>query len=165
MPPNIRPKRSDQRRNPLPQGGNPANAIFEFGRFRLLPRRRQLLADGAPVDLGVRAFDLLVVLLEADGALVTKEELLKNAWRGMVVSEGNLKVQVSALRKAFGPDRDLVRTETGRGYRFTGALRSSALADPPERLAQTKPSFGRSWRHQKCLYEFRAMSSRPPAES
>ena len=104
------------------------DAVVEFGRFRVLLRRRRLLADGFPVELGTRAFDLLLVLLEAGGALITKEELLNQVWPGVVVSEENLKVQISALRKALGADRDLIRTEFGRGYRFIGMLRSKATA-------------------------------------
>ena len=103
-----------------------AEAAIEFGRFRVLLRRRRLLADGVAVELGTRAFDLLLVLLEADGALVTKEKLLNRVWPGIVVSEENLKVQISALRKALGADRNLIRTEFGRGYRFIGILRSNA---------------------------------------
>jgi DNA-binding winged helix-turn-helix (wHTH) protein len=103
-----------------------AEAAIEFGRFRILLRRRRLLADGVPVELGTRAFDLLLVLLEADGALVTKSELLSRVWPSVVVSEENLKVHVSALRKALGADRDLIHTEFGRGYRFIGILRSNA---------------------------------------
>jgi DNA-binding winged helix-turn-helix (wHTH) protein len=103
-----------------------ADAAIEFGRFRVLLRQRRLLADGVPVELGTRAFDLLLVLLEADGALVTKQELLNRVWPNVVVSEENLKVHVSALRKALGADRDLIRTEFGRGYRFIGILRSNA---------------------------------------
>jgi DNA-binding winged helix-turn-helix (wHTH) protein len=119
------------RENPLRHSVNAsssatADAAVEFGRFRVLLRRRQLLADSVPVELGTRAFDLLLVLLEADGLLVTKEELLTRVWRGIVVSEENLKVQVSTLRKALGADRDVIRTEFGRGYRFTGVIRSSA---------------------------------------
>jgi len=102
-----------------------ADATLEFGRFRVLLRQRQLLADGVPVEMGTRAFDLLVVLLEADGSLVTKDELLSRVWPGIVVAEENLKVQISALRKALGEDRDFIRTEFGRGYRFTGAVRST----------------------------------------
>ena len=49
-----------------------AEATIEFARFRMLLRRRQLLADGVPIEIGTRAFDLLLVLLESDGALVTK---------------------------------------------------------------------------------------------
>src|SRR6202040_2321830 len=104
------------------------DAAIEFGRFRVLLRRRRLLADGVAVELGTRAFDLLLVLLEADGKLVTKGELLSRVWRGIVVSEENLKVQISALRKALGADRNIIRTEFGRGYRFIGILRSNAPA-------------------------------------
>jgi DNA-binding winged helix-turn-helix (wHTH) protein len=103
-----------------------ADATLEFGRFRLLLRQRQLVADGEPVDLGTRALDLLLVLLEADGLLVTKEELLSRVWPGIVVAEENLKVQIAALRKALGEDRDFIRTEFGRGYRFTATVRSTA---------------------------------------
>src|ERR1700730_3650572 len=88
-----------------------ADAAIEFGRFRVLLRRRRLLADGVAVELGTRPFDLLLVLLEADGSLVTKKELLSRVWPGLVVSEENLKVPVCALRKALGADRDLIRTE------------------------------------------------------
>jgi DNA-binding winged helix-turn-helix (wHTH) protein len=91
----------------------------------VLLRRRRLLADGVPVELGTRAFDLLLVLLEADGARVTKQELLNRVWPSIVVSEENLKVHVSVLRKALGADRDLIHTEFGRGYRFIGTLRSN----------------------------------------
>jgi DNA-binding response OmpR family regulator len=77
-----------------------ADATLEFGRFRVLLRRRQLVADGMPIELGTRAFDLLLVLLDADGSLVTKEELMSRVWPGVVVAEENLKVQISALRKA-----------------------------------------------------------------
>ena len=108
-----------------------AETTIEFGRFRLLPRRRQLLANGVPVEMGTRAFDLLMVLIEADGELVTKKELQALVWPGIFVEETNLKVQISALRKALGEDRDLIQTETGRGYRFTAAIRSTAAA--PER--------------------------------
>jgi DNA-binding winged helix-turn-helix (wHTH) protein len=129
------------RENPFPQAQsqpmcrhrlNPAaaEATFEFGRFRLLLRQRQLVADGVPIELGARAFDLLLVLLEADGSLVSKDVLLSRAWPGIVVSEENLKVQIFALRKALGEDRGFIRTEFGRGYRFTAAVRSAASSVP-----------------------------------
>jgi len=100
-----------------------ADAALEFGRFRVLLRRRQLLADGIPVELSTRAFDLLLVLLEADGSLATKNELLRRVWPGIGVAEENLKVQMCALRKGLGEDRDFIRTEFGRGYRFTATVR------------------------------------------
>src|SRR6266478_1777952 len=101
-----------------------AEATLEFGRFRVLLRQRKLVADGVPIELGTRALDLLLVLLEADGSLVTKDELMSCVWPGITVAEENLKVQISALRKALGQDRDFIRTEPGRGYRFTAAVSS-----------------------------------------
>ena len=102
-----------------------AEATLEFGRFRVLLRQRQLVAEGVPIELGTRALDLLLVLLDADGSLVTKDELMSRVWPGIVVAEENLKTQIFALRKALGEDRDFIRTEFGRGYRFVTAVKST----------------------------------------
>jgi DNA-binding winged helix-turn-helix (wHTH) protein len=107
--------------------------VLAFGRWRLLPRSRRLLADDAPVPLGSRAFDLLLALVEARGALMTKDELLRRVWPGTVVEENNLQVQVAVLRKVFGEDAPgLIGTVPGRGYRFTGVVSdaSPAAAEP-----------------------------------
>jgi DNA-binding winged helix-turn-helix (wHTH) protein len=157
MKTNIRSRPSPRRGNPLPQGGNPSHrptsgADLEFGRFRVLLRRRQLHADGVPVEHGTRAFDLLLALLHADGALVTKEELLSRVWPGIVVTEENIKVHVSALRKALGRDRDLIRTEFGRGYRFTGVLRTNIVLEPCQ-LMRSKGQSGR-------IFFYRAVGAR-----
>jgi len=103
-----------------------ALGAVEFGRFRLLPHRRELRADGVAVELGGRAFDVLMVLAEARGGLVTKDEILSRVWPDTVVEENNLVVQISALRKALGEDRDFIRTVSGRGYRFVAEIRTSA---------------------------------------
>jgi DNA-binding winged helix-turn-helix (wHTH) protein len=163
MQPHIFPKPS-RRRNPLPRSGNPshraiAGADLEFGRFRVLRRQRQLLADGVPVELGTRAFDLLLVLLEADGSLVSKEELMSQVWPGVVVSEENLRVQVAALRKALGAGRDMIRTEIGRGYRFTAALRSNASLEARKWLARSTSRSDRIVFPEGCLRSFRSVNS------
>ena len=87
-----------------------------FGRFELRPSERVLLADGAPVTLGARAFDLLVAFANRPGTLITKDELLATVWAGLVVEENNLQVQVSSLRKILG--QSALATIPGRGYRF-----------------------------------------------
>ena len=117
------------RENPPSRNANPAasEATLDFGRFRVLLRQRQLLADGVPIELGTRALNLLLVLLEADGSLVTKDELLRRVWPGTVVAEENLKVQICALRKALGEARDFIRTESGRGYRLTATVRPTVV--------------------------------------
>ena len=94
---------------------------IDFGRFRVLLRRRELLADKRPLELGGRAFDVLMALIGAEGAVVTKDALIERVWPGRVVEENNLQAQISALRKVFGADRGLIRTIAGRGYQFTGA--------------------------------------------
>lgn len=77
------------------------------------------------IELGTRAFELLLALLEANGSLVSKEQLLTRVWPGIAVAEHNVKVHVCALRKALGEHHDYVRTEFGRGYRFIAAVRST----------------------------------------
>ena len=132
-------------------------AAFEFGRSRLLLRQRQLLVDGVPVELGARAFDLLLALLEADGALVTKEELLGRVWPGIIVVEENLKTQISALRKALGADRELIRTDFGRGYRFTGVLHSEVCHCPVRaKLRSGRALFPQNWGNRSGVVSVRA---------
>ena len=148
------------RKNPPPRDANrssrpAANTALEFGRFRVLVRQKQLVADGVPVDLGTRAFDLLLVLLEADGSLVTKDELLNRVWPGIVVADENLKVQIFALRKALGDDHDFIRTEFGRGYRFTAVIRSTV-----SRGAGQRPTRPRCRSSQRLVPQW--ISRRPP---
>src|SRR5262252_5420145 len=99
-----------------------APASFEFGRFRVLPQRREVLADGQPMELGGRAFDVLVALIQANGAVVSKDELIRRVWPGRIVEDNNLHAQIKALRKAFS-DHYLIRTIIGRGYQFRGEVR------------------------------------------
>jgi len=133
----------------------PDDAALEFGRFRVLLRQRLLLADGVPVEMGTRAFDLLLVLLEADGLLVTKDELLSRVWPGIVVSEENLKVQISALRRGLGGDRNLIRTEFGRGYRFTAVLRSAAAGNACTRSARQRHRSSQRLFHEQTFWRSR----------
>ena len=107
-------------------------AMVAFGRFRVVPQRRELLADGQPIRLGGRAFDVLLALIEARGAVVSKDALMARVWPDRIVEENNLQAQISALRTAFGAERELIRTVAGRGYQFTGEIRMLA-ASPTER--------------------------------
>jgi len=98
-------------------------AGIAFGRFRLLPHRRALLADGQPTGLGARAFDVLMTLIEARGAAVSKDALAARVWPGQFIQDTALQSQISALRAVLGADRDLIRTVSGRGYQFVGEIR------------------------------------------
>ncbi|MBV8407903.1 MAG: winged helix-turn-helix domain-containing protein [Alphaproteobacteria bacterium] len=97
-----------------------------FGRFLLRPLQLELLADGHPVKLGRRACDVLIALIEARGAVLSKEALMERVWPGRIVEENALQSQISALRSAFGRDRELIRTVSGRGYQFIGELRAQS---------------------------------------
>ena len=99
-----------------------------FGRFELQPATRVLLADGAPLALGSRAFDILAVLVEQRDRVVGKDELLKLVWPGSVVEENTLQVHVSALRKFLGAAA--IATIPGQGYRFTAATDAEPAALP-----------------------------------
>ncbi len=116
---------------------------LKFGRFQVLPHRREFLADGVPVSLGSRAFDVLMVLIDAGGELVTKDEILSRVWPGMVVEEHSLQFHISTMRKVLGEDRGFIKTISGRGYRLVADItpaageqealagRGAALSPPP----------------------------------
>src|SRR5271169_1157953 len=102
---NAYPEPALWRENPLPRGlkwlsSAHADAALQFGRFRVLLRSRQLLADGAPVELGA--------------------------------------------------DRDVIRTEFGRGYRFTGVLCTNTVTDARQRPTRPKQRSGRTLFPQNC---------------
>jgi predicted ATPase/DNA-binding winged helix-turn-helix (wHTH) protein len=116
-------------------------ALIRFGDFELQPRERRLLICGHPAPLGPRAFDLLLVLVERAGKLVTKQELLDRVWPNLIVEENNLQVQVSMLRKILGA-RAIV-TVPGHGYRFMAEPEGKAPAPVPSKhnLPQQLTSF------------------------
>lgn len=108
-----------------------SGARYRFGRFTLLPHEQRLLLDGQEVGLGPRALEVLAVLVERAGQLVSKDVLMDAVWRGLVVEEANVHVQVSHVRKAIGADA--IATVPGQGYRFVLPLESGAA--PSRRLS------------------------------
>ena len=104
---------------------------WQFGAFTLLPTQRLLLDGEAPVRVGGRALDLLIVLVEAAGKVVGRDELMAGVWKKVVVDEGSLRVHVAALRRALGDDGDARRyivNVPGRGYSFVGNVSPVASA-------------------------------------
>lgn len=106
--------------------------VLEFGHFTVDRYRRELRVAGRPVPLGGRAFDALLALIDARGTLLSKDELMRRIWPDRVVEENNLEAQISALRKALGTDRSLIRTVAGRGYQFTGEIRAATPPTPAD---------------------------------
>ena len=100
---------------------------YRFDNFELDLVRRRLLRDGRSVSLSPKAFDMLRVLVEHNGRLVTKEDLFSLVWEDQIVEESNLTVNMSAIRRALGEtatDPRYITTVSGRGYYFTADLKS-----------------------------------------
>lgn len=101
----------------------------------------------APVVLGSRALAVLALLVERQGQLVSKDEIFATIWPGIVVGEGNLTVQISALRRVLDHGRiqgSCIQTVPGRGYRFVvpatqaqAAIAASFATDGNESAAPT----------------------------
>src|SRR5712672_2913555 len=117
---------------------------ISFGPYRLLAAQRLLLEHEKPVRLGSRAFDILTALVERAGEVVSKEQLIARAWPKTFVEEANLKIQVSALRRALGDGHGgnrYVITVPGRGYNFVAPVRreEASLAAPAPPVPPTTP--------------------------
>ena len=132
-----------------------------LGTFTLEPRRQLVAGDGR-VPLGKRALDIISVLAEANGKIVTKDELLDAVWPGVTVEENALQVHIVALRKALGPEAKRLKTIRGVGYQLdlgNGAADTPALAAAaasqhqpgvshrvtPEPSARPRAALGRVW--------------------
>ncbi|MBX3293621.1 MAG: winged helix-turn-helix domain-containing protein [Acidobacteria bacterium] len=96
---------------------------IKFDDFELDPVKRQLSKNGRPIELGSKAFDLLVFLVRRHGSVVSKSELMDGVWPNEFVEENNLTVQISVVRKALDdkPPR-LITTVSGKGYSFVGNI-------------------------------------------
>jgi DNA-binding winged helix-turn-helix (wHTH) protein len=117
--------------------GHLSGDFYLFQKYRLncdgsgLFRRDQAGTE-VWVPLGSRALQLLIVLIERSGQIVSKDEILEGVWPGIAVAESNLTVQISALRRAL--DKDLVlgsciQTIPRHGYRFVAAVRRVGAAN------------------------------------
>ena len=101
------------------------NCVYHFGPFSLNYGERLLLRDGQPVHLAPKAFDVLLVLIQNQGCLVTKERLLSEVWPNVFVEEANLSVNIASLRRALEDgeaEAQWIETVPKQGYRFLGAV-------------------------------------------
>ena len=111
---------------------------YEFGPFRLDVAERLLLRDGESVTLTPKSFDLLLALVERQGHLLEKDELLKLVWPDTFVEETNLSYNISLIRKALGDGENgqrYIETVPKRGYRFVAEVRGREESAP----AASKP--------------------------
>jgi DNA-binding winged helix-turn-helix (wHTH) protein/TolB-like protein len=128
----------------LPSAAMPLETkpLYEFGGFRLDPGQHLLLHQGEPVLLAPKAFELLVVLIQSDGRLQTKDDLMRQLWPNSFVEEANLTVNISALRKALGDSLDgqeFIETVPKHGYRFIAPVTEVPEESKPVRQAKVHP--------------------------
>ena len=105
------------------------NDVASFGPFRLFAAERLLEKSDEPLQLGGRALDILITLVERAGEVVTRKELISRVWPDVIVEEANLRVHVAGLRKALGDGHDgarYVANVPGRGYCFVAPVTRSA---------------------------------------
>jgi DNA-binding winged helix-turn-helix (wHTH) protein len=109
-----------------------AFAEVSFGRFRLIPTQFLLLEGQRPVPLGSRALQILIVLVERPGQVVTKQELMARVWPDVFVEPCNLTVHISALRRTLrdgqAGNRFIINIP-GRGYSFVSPVEVSEHAN------------------------------------
>jgi len=130
---------------------DPENATLTFGPFRLYVRERRLERDGCFVQLGSRAFDVLVALVEQAGEVVSKQELTAYVWPDTVVEESGLRVHVAGLRKVLGDGQGNGRYITnvpGRGYCFVAPVLRAGR--PPSAMPAGAATDGNGAKRSAC---------------
>src|SRR6266550_2143603 len=106
---------------------------YEFGPFRVDARERQLLRHGEVVSLRPKVFDILLVLVENSGHILSKDEVMKLVWSNTAVEEGNIARNISTLRNALGErprDHQYIETIPWRGYRFVANVKEVRDSQP-----------------------------------
>ncbi|RQR45799.1 transcriptional regulator [Burkholderia sp. Bp9140] len=94
--------------------------MIRIGTLHVFLDRREIRSNGKLLRIGSRAFEILELLIQANGALVSKDEIMQRVWPHTIVEENNLQVHIASLRKALARDRNLIVTVPGRGYRLVG---------------------------------------------
>ncbi|HET8697920.1 MAG TPA: winged helix-turn-helix domain-containing protein [Gammaproteobacteria bacterium] len=119
-------------------------SVIEFGGFRLNALERVLVgADGAPIKLTRRLYDMLLYMVERPGRLLEKSALLDAVWKGAVVEENTLSRTVSTLRQILGDGADgkqFIETVSGVGYRFVEPVSVTASRAPSPATRSAEPS-------------------------
>jgi len=109
---------------------------YLFDNCLIDPDRRLFLRDGVPVHLEPQVFDLLWALVEKQGRMATKDDLVETVWRGLIVSDATISARINAARKAVGDTgraQTIIKTVHGRGFKLNVEVRetSTATAPPP----------------------------------
>ena len=103
-----------------------AKRFYVFGLFRIDVTERLLFGEKGAVPLTPKAFDTLLCLVENQGRVLGREELMAQVWPDSFVEENNLAQNISTLRKVLGPDgAKFIETVPKRGYRFVADVQET----------------------------------------
>src|SRR5258707_14570055 len=127
-------------RYPVTQG------VIAFGPFRLFAAERLIERSGKPLQLGGRAMDILIALVERAGEVVSQRDLIDRVWPNVTVDDGNLRFNIAALRKSLGDGQHGARyviNVPGRGYCFVSPTTRSPHSDSaPSPVAPAGTAYG-----------------------
>jgi TolB-like protein/DNA-binding winged helix-turn-helix (wHTH) protein len=117
--------------------------IYLFGAFAVDTEAYEVRRDGSPVPVEPQVFDLLVLLIENNDRIVTRDEIIERVWKGRIVSDTAISSRIKAARRAIGDDgkaQGLIRTIHRRGLRFVGDVVIEGARLPQLDTAQSEPS-------------------------
>lgn len=99
--------------------------VYKFGNCYLNTTERRVIKNGKFLELTPKTLDVLQLLVESRGEIITKDEILGKVWNGSFVEEGNLAVHISKLRRSLGASKTepFIETVQGSGYRFVSAVK------------------------------------------
>jgi len=133
--------------------------VYASGGWEIDLGRRELRVGGAPVPLGSRAFEILELLVQSVPELVSKSDIFVRVWQRTHIEDNTLQFHISAIRRALGADREMLKTISGRGYQLLGdwtVRRQIGSGAPPELPLPSKPSI--------AVLAFQNMSDDPEQE-
>ncbi|QBR01994.1 winged helix-turn-helix domain-containing protein [Paraburkholderia pallida] len=117
--------------------------MVQIGSLQVSFDQRNIQRNGVSLRIGARAFDILDVLYRANGAILSKDQIMDAVWPGLIVEENRLQVHIASLRKLLGAERDLIKTVPGRGYvlvaQRTPAVEAPAHTEPAPQHAAAPP--------------------------
>lgn len=125
--------------------------FYRFGPYFLSKDSALLRRDGESIPLTNRRYEILLLLVERAGAVVTKDEIIDKIWRGQIIDESNLTQLIYATRRLLGDtvrDQNYIETIPGVGYRFRCSVEELTVEEDSERSPVAAPdgiSPGRGW--------------------
>lgn len=125
---------------------NKGAVTYTFGPFRLEVERNRLLYDGEPVQLRRKSYEILLLLVNQPGEIITKEEIISTVWPDQVVEENNLTQQIYKLRRVLGDtpkDQNYILTVPGKGYLFNKSVQKEyhlTTSSKVEKAAAPQPT-------------------------